>query len=952
MIFSLKDGKHLYQWDRERVLIVHDETIDQVHFENSAVTQAIIKDVYEVDGVRLVDIPAVLLQYACVLTAYAFKCDDAREYTYVHEQFKVIERKHPDDYIPPEEHDKWTDLKEDVLQALEDAEAAADKAAESEIAATEIINDELIVTYADGERVNLGNVKGKKGDPGTDGVGIERTYVTTSGDLMITLTDGNKIKAGNIKGPKGDAGDPGEPGQPGEPGSAGEPGISPTVASSREGKVTTVTITDANGAHSFEIHDGENGASTWDGIENKPKTFPPAEHGHTWSEITDVPEDLGGASAWEEVENKPETFPPEEHTHDEYLPVTGGTIEGGLEVEGDLQVHGKNFSLGPERTIDEGVTTAGMLFATDMEENDLGFATLFGGVPIIATVAETGELAIANAKGIRIGGVGVRIGGVVTPAEDEDAAPKKYVDEAVSNSADEIRTELSDSVGGLTEDIINLEAALYEELDAHTHGWQDIENVPKALQFGEVKTSGSGGDTLTWDGDRDLLFQVGNYYKVSDVIPAISYYENPATVTQTRYSDTSISNTYELSFVETSAGNYKLGAYAAIITEEGAGVLDEDIKETFPKPGVYVKALSAWFVSSLTISGYDGFGEVVTAIESLNEKYLPEHSHDIDWENVQNKPFETVGGDTLEWDGNTDGLVNFAEFYKVSDSTPTTNELQNGGIITIFAEGEGKTDAEFSGDVVYSNADGAMVLVNGSILAFAVAWKDNADLSELDLGVFPEKGIYLFSVEGMHLSSLTINGYTGFTGAEVIKTEALPEHLQFGEYEEYGDTLTWDGNTDGLESVDMSGDGSMVLYKISDAMPTQGDIQGNWEISFKLFDGTGGATVSETLLTDLGRFDYSDIPMFLFLNSMPTLVVMPSNYAGFNITGGIYVVDHIEFTEGEAYISSLTINGYTGFITKTVTPLDEKYMPVLKSPSGKKFKITVDDTGTLTATEV
>ena len=106
MIFSLKDGKHLYQWDRERVLIIHDETIDQVHFENSAVTQAIKKDVYEAEGVRVVDIPAVLLQYACVLTAYAFKCDAAREYTYVHEQFKVIERKQPDDYVPPDEHNK------------------------------------------------------------------------------------------------------------------------------------------------------------------------------------------------------------------------------------------------------------------------------------------------------------------------------------------------------------------------------------------------------------------------------------------------------------------------------------------------------------------------------------------------------------------------------------------------------------------------------------------------------------------------------------------------------------------------------------------------------------------------------------------------------------------------------------------------------------------------------
>jgi hypothetical protein len=35
-----------------------------------------------------------------------------------------------------------------------------------------------------------------------------------------------------------------------------------------------------------------------------------------------------------------------------------------------------------------------------------------------------------------------------------------------------------------------------------------------------------------------------------------------------------------------------------------------------------------------------------------------------------------------------------------------------------------------------------------------------------------------------------------------------------------------------------------------------------------------------------------------------------------------------------------------------IVPMPEKYMPILTSPSGKKFRITVDDNGTLTATEV
>lgn len=48
---------------------------------------------------------------------------------------------------------------------------------------------------------------------------------------------------------KGDKGDP------------GQDGISPTLSESKEGKVTTVTVTDGNGTHTFEVNDGADGAS-------------------------------------------------------------------------------------------------------------------------------------------------------------------------------------------------------------------------------------------------------------------------------------------------------------------------------------------------------------------------------------------------------------------------------------------------------------------------------------------------------------------------------------------------------------------------------------------------------------------------------------------------------------------------------------------------------------------
>lgn len=66
-----------------------------------------------------------------------------------------------------------------------------------------------------------------------------------------------------IKGDKGDQGDKGEKGDQGErglqgvQGVKGDDGISPTVTTSKTGKVTTIEITDANGVHTATVNDGD-----------------------------------------------------------------------------------------------------------------------------------------------------------------------------------------------------------------------------------------------------------------------------------------------------------------------------------------------------------------------------------------------------------------------------------------------------------------------------------------------------------------------------------------------------------------------------------------------------------------------------------------------------------------------------------------------------------------------
>lgn len=59
------------------------------------------------------------------------------------------------------------------------------------------------------------------------------------------------------KGDRGEKGDQGERGLQGVQGVKGDDGVSPTVSTSKTGKVTTIEITDANGVHTATVNDGE-----------------------------------------------------------------------------------------------------------------------------------------------------------------------------------------------------------------------------------------------------------------------------------------------------------------------------------------------------------------------------------------------------------------------------------------------------------------------------------------------------------------------------------------------------------------------------------------------------------------------------------------------------------------------------------------------------------------------
>ena len=95
-MFKIYDGREcFYQWDLDRKLIVNDKTISAVHFCNKMGSCSIIRYVYEVNGMYLVDVPNLILQNDFRMNVYGY---DANHTKYC-ETFDIVKRSKPEDYV-------------------------------------------------------------------------------------------------------------------------------------------------------------------------------------------------------------------------------------------------------------------------------------------------------------------------------------------------------------------------------------------------------------------------------------------------------------------------------------------------------------------------------------------------------------------------------------------------------------------------------------------------------------------------------------------------------------------------------------------------------------------------------------------------------------------------------------------------------------------------------------
>lgn len=108
-MFLIEDGRmHFWQWDKDQRLVVHDDSINEVHFCNKTSECSLVCEVYQENGKRLVNVPNILLQDNWDIEVYAY-CDNCTKYN---DSFAVYKRSKPDDYIYTETEIKnYDDLK-------------------------------------------------------------------------------------------------------------------------------------------------------------------------------------------------------------------------------------------------------------------------------------------------------------------------------------------------------------------------------------------------------------------------------------------------------------------------------------------------------------------------------------------------------------------------------------------------------------------------------------------------------------------------------------------------------------------------------------------------------------------------------------------------------------------------------------------------------------------------
>lgn len=117
LLIYIQNGRDkFFQWDLNQRLVVVNEDVKELHFTNALTAEALITEVYELEGLKVADVPNILLQTDWDISVYGGCGECVREMA----RFKVEPRAKPSDYVYTETDVKNYDALEKRVAALEE----------------------------------------------------------------------------------------------------------------------------------------------------------------------------------------------------------------------------------------------------------------------------------------------------------------------------------------------------------------------------------------------------------------------------------------------------------------------------------------------------------------------------------------------------------------------------------------------------------------------------------------------------------------------------------------------------------------------------------------------------------------------------------------------------------------------------------------------------------------
>lgn len=314
-----------------------------------------------------------------------------------------------------------------------------------------------------------------------------------------------------------------------------------------------------------------------------------------------------------------------------------------------------------------------------------------------------------------------------------------------------------------------------------------VDNVADVVEMQSMNFAMCMPGTLVWDGvlgDKSVVELDGiQLVRVSDEAPP--YPGDEAYVNLSYCVDQSVVSTFGCYAMAGVIGDGLWAAFPTIGIDPLVVVVTADEVQlggiTLSK-GTYFPYLQDEGISiyavALRVPGYSYADKTVPEVEApVQSDWNQTDEAALDF--IKNKPFGPVYGDTVTFDGDTEGRVNIGgQIYKVSDAVPTLEDLKKG-----FTIGLNWWETTYSAEKAeeHISVDSSGLMTVGSMVLIVPPEAVGAPIGG-DGFVLPEAGTYFIyapyipdSHTSLCCTKFQLNGYNGFRNVKKLGAQYVED---------------------------------------------------------------------------------------------------------------------------------------------------------------------------------